>query len=85
MPFSTAAGNKVDVTRDDSQRRFLAQHSVTTLLRPCFGWLQHCSRVATLCCAKNRRFKSSRVTLPLVLVQSVVLNEARGSGRWEYF
>ena len=30
-----------DVTRDDSQRRFLAQHSVATLLRQCFEWLQH--------------------------------------------
>ena len=27
---------KGDVTRDDSQRRFLAQHGVTTLLRHCF-------------------------------------------------
>ena len=32
-----------DVTRDDSQRRFLAQHSVATLLQRCFKWLQHCS------------------------------------------
>ena len=31
-----ALGNKGDVTRDDSQRRFLAQHSVATLLRHCF-------------------------------------------------
>ena len=30
-----------DVTRDDSQRRFLAQHSVATLLRQCFEWSQH--------------------------------------------
>ena len=28
---------KGDVTRDDSQRRFLAQQSVATLLRHCFG------------------------------------------------
>ena len=27
---------KGDVTRNDSQRRFLAQHSITTLLRRCF-------------------------------------------------
>ena len=54
-----------DVTRDDSQRRFLAQQSVATLLRHCFEWLQHCSNVATLCCAKNRRCESSRVTSPL--------------------
>ena len=38
-----------DVTQDDSQRRFLAQHSVATLLRRCFEWLQHCSNIATLC------------------------------------
>ena len=42
-----------DVTRDDLQRRFLARHSVATLLRHCFEWLQHCSSIATLCCAKN--------------------------------
>ena len=56
-----------DVTRDDSQRRFLSQHSVVTLLRHCFEWLQHCSNIATLCCAKNGRCKSSRVTPPLEL------------------
>ena len=46
------------VTRDDSQRRFLAHHSVATLLRHCFEWLQHCSDIATPCCAKNRRCES---------------------------
>ena len=56
---------KVIVTRDDSQRRFLAQHSVATLLRHCFEWLQHCLNIAALCCAKNRRCESSRVTSPL--------------------
>ena len=56
----------IDVTRDDSQRRFLAQHSVATLLRHCFEWLQHCSNIATLCCAKNRRCESSRVTSPIL-------------------
>ena len=59
-----AWGNKGDVTRDDSQRRFLEQHSVATLLRRCFEWLQHCSNIATLYCAKNRRCESSRVTSP---------------------
>ena len=43
---------KGDVTRDNSQRRFLLQHSVATLLRHCFEYLQHCSNIATLCCAK---------------------------------
>ena len=41
--------SKGDVTRDDSQRPLLAQHSVVTLLRHCFEWLQHCSNIATLC------------------------------------
>ena len=45
--------------------RNLAQNSVVTLLRHCFDWLQHCSNIATLCCAKNRRCESSRVTSPL--------------------
>ena len=40
-----------DVTRDDSQRRFLAQHSVATLLRHCFEWLHHCPNIEALCCA----------------------------------
>ena len=57
---------KGDVTRDNSQRRFLAQDGVaTSLLRHCFEWLQHCPSIATLCCAKNRRCESSRVTTPL--------------------
>ena len=46
------------------QRQFLAQHSAATLLRHCFEWLQHCPTIATLCCAKNRRCESSRVTWP---------------------
>ena len=55
---------KGDVKRDDSQRRFLAQQSVATLLRHCFDWLQHFLSVATLCCAKNCRCESARVTSP---------------------
>ena len=53
-----------DITQDDSQRRFLAQHRVATLLRHCFEWLQHCSNIGTLCCAINHRCESSRVTSP---------------------
>ena len=45
---------KGDVTRNDSQQQFLAQHSITALLQHCFKWLQHCSNTATLCCAENR-------------------------------
>ena len=54
--------------RDDSQRRFLAQHSVATLLRRCFEWLQHqqvaISSIATLYSVKNSICESSRVTSP---------------------
>ena len=42
----------------------LAKHSVATLLQHCFEWFQHCSNIATLCWAKNRRCESSRVTSP---------------------
>ena len=56
--------HKGDVTRDDSQQRFLAQRNIKALLRHCFEWLQHCSNIATLRCAENRRSKSSRVTSP---------------------
>ena len=40
------------------QRQILVQHSVATLL-------QHCSNIATMCCTKNCRYESSRVTSPL--------------------
>ena len=43
----------------------LGQHSITTLLRHCFECFQHCSNIASLCCAKKRRCKSFRVTSPL--------------------
>ena len=36
LPNLTVTRLKGDVTRNDSQRRFLAQHSVATLLRYCF-------------------------------------------------
>ena len=50
-----------DVTRDDSQRQFLAQHSVV-MLEQCCNYSKKCW--GTLCCAKNRRCESSRVTSP---------------------
>ena len=62
--WAVAVYTKGDVTRDDSQRRFLAQHSVATLLRHCFEWLQLCSSIAALCCAKNRRCESSLAAKP---------------------
>ena len=45
-----------------SQRRFLAQHSVAMLEQFCDHSKQCRNNVATLCSAKNRRCKSSRVT-----------------------
>ena len=44
---------KGDNTGDDSQRWFLAQNSVTTLLWHYFKWSKHCSSTAMLCCTKN--------------------------------
>ena len=49
---------KGHVTRDDSQRRFLAQHSVAMLGQCCNHSKQCRNNVATLCCAKNRRCES---------------------------
>ena len=55
---------KGDVTRNDSQRRFLAQHSVA-MLEQCWKYLKQCrNNIATPCCAKNCRCESSRVTSP---------------------
>ena len=55
---------KGHVTRDDSQRRFLAQRSVA-MLELCCDYSKQCrNNVATLCWAKNRRCESSRVTSP---------------------
>ena len=48
LNVSTDCCSKGDVTRDDSQRRFLAQPSVATLLRHCFmiaTLFQHCNAV----------------------------------------
>ena len=56
---------KGDVIRDDSQRRFLAQHSVAILAHCCNHSKQCRNNVVMLCCAKNRRFESFRVTSPL--------------------
>ena len=42
-PSSLPSPLKGDVTRDDLQRRFSAQHNVATLLSHRFERLQHCS------------------------------------------
>ena len=59
--------DKTVVTRDDLQRRFLAQHSVAISEQCCVHSKQCLNNIATLCCAKNRRWESSRVTSPLPL------------------
>ena len=53
-----------DVTRDDSQRRFLAQQSAATLVQCCNHSKQCRNNVSKLCFAKNCRCESSRVTSP---------------------
>ena len=56
-----------DVTRDDSERRFLAQHRV---LQSWNDIVIMRNNVATLCCAKNRRCESSRViTLATAIIK----------------
>ena len=47
----TANADKGDVTRDDSQRRFLAQHSV--------AMLEQCCNLSKQCCNTVLRLKSS--------------------------
>ena len=56
-------GLKGDVTRNDSQRRFLVQHSITTLLQHRFEWLQHCSNIATNRSAALEIVVSNRLVL----------------------
>ena len=56
--------HKGDVTREDLQRRCLAQH-ILAMLEKCCNYSKQCrNNVATLCCAKNRRCESSGVTSP---------------------
>ena len=52
---------KADVTRDDLQRRFSAQHSVAMLQQCCNHSKQYRSNAVMLCCAKKRCCESSRV------------------------
>ena len=50
---------KRDVTPDDSQQRFLAQHNAAMLEQCCNHSKQCRNNIATLCCARNRRCESS--------------------------
>ena len=54
-----------DVTRDDLQRLFSAQHSVAMLEQCCNHSKQCYNNAVMLCFVKNRRCKSSRVASPL--------------------
>ena len=54
---TTAPTNREWSARERIISRLLRHH--------CFEWLRHCSNTAALCCAKNRRCESSRVTAPL--------------------
>ena len=58
-------GSREKIKNDDSQQRVLAQHSVAMLEQCCNHSKQCGNNVATLCCSKNRRRESSRVTSPL--------------------
>ena len=67
LPFpahATSRTFKGDVTRDDLQRRFFAQHSVAMLEQCCSHFKQCRNNVTTLRCAKKSRCESSRVTSP---------------------
>ena len=56
--------SKRDVTRDNSQRQFLAQHSVPMLEQCCNHSKQCHNNVAMLRYTKNGRYELSRVTSP---------------------
>ena len=76
---------KGDVTRDDTQRRFLAQHRVQMLKQYCSYSKQCNNNVVMLCCAKNRRCESTRVTSPShdhSVKQSGHENYAHSLTRW---
>ena len=52
------------LTRDDSKRRFQAQH-IVAMLKQCCNHSKQCrNSVVMLCCTKNRHWQSSRVTSP---------------------
>ena len=55
--FRTSQRIKVMLHNDDFSRN--------TALQYCFEWFQHCSNIAALCWAKNRRCESSLVTSPV--------------------
>ena len=71
-----------DVTRDNSQRRFLAQHSVAMLKQCCNNSKQRRNNVATLCCAKNRRCESYSCNITFKVSRNLPVT-VRDSGLFE--
>ena len=77
------------VTKDDPQGQFLAQHSVA-MLEKCYNHSKQCrNNVVMLCCTKNRRCESSRVTSPkwrlALRLQYLLINSILGrkdEGDW---
>ena len=62
-----------DVIQDDSQKRFLAQHSNAMLEQCCkHSKLCHNNR-ATLCCAKNQHCKSSPVMMMIIIIIIIII------------
>ena len=76
--------HKGDVTWDDSQRLFLAQHSVAMLEQCCNHSKQCRNNVAMLCCAKSRRCKSPRVTSPSNTKLGFFTSYSRKNGKEMY-
>ena len=61
---------KADVTWDDSQRWFFAQHRVAMLEQCCNRSKQCRNNVEMMCCVKNRRCKSSKFQRSVALWDS---------------
>ena len=63
---SLTQGSRINEMLHETIRNdnFWSNTALKHCLRHCFKWLQHCSSIATLCCAKNRRCELSRVTSP---------------------
>ena len=53
---------KGDVTEEDLQQQFFAQHYIAMLEQCCNCSTQRRNNVVNMCCAKNSRCESFRVT-----------------------
>ena len=69
--------DKGDVTRDDSQRRFLAQHRIK-MLEQCCSLSKRCrNNVVTLCCAKKSSLQIVLCNITLKLLRHLPGDEKR--------